>query len=524
MKKKNFIFIFICLITITLLSLLIFIHKNSSQNTYPSTKIPSSYKINNATQDEAKNGSYSKLFDTQNIQDVKITISQKNLNYLIDNALDTPTVLAKSISIGNNKINYVGIKTKGNSTLKNVSDENSNRFSFSINFGKYIKKSKYGDTQNFYGLNKVSLNNMYGDTTLLKEYLSYKLMTDMNIPTPYYALVNLYINNENYGLYLLLENIDESLINRTLQEENGFLCKPELPGSDLLYTKDYDSFNIDSGDYKDSDVYKNYAGIWDNVNEGVDINDYKNSEKNKLNNQINSTISWIKELNSLNSSNNCNTDEYKESLEKILDVDEVIRYFAVNTFLVNLDSYQSGKAHNYALYHNKTARIIPWDYNYSFGNYGTTESTAMVNFNIYNPVIDIDISERPLLNVILKNTDYRRLYEKYLQDCVIITTKGGQTSDNKSYEANNYINTIYTMKSKLLNKYTDNSCFYNKKAFLTATDALIQLISARALAVENQLKGDTTPVDINVDMNDLGKSTASTTADFNLGDPFTYKN
>lgn len=520
MKKKNFIFIFICLITITLLSLFIFIHKNSSQNNCPSVKIPSSYKINNDTQDEAKNGSYIKLFDTEDIQDVKITISKKNLNYLLDNALNTPTVLAKSISIGDNKIKYVGIKTKGNSTLKNVSDENSNRFSFSINCGKYIKKSEYGETQNFYGLHKVSLNNMYGDATLLKEYLSYKLMTDMNIPTPYYAIVNLYINNKNYGLYLLLENIDEPLINRTLQEDNGFLYKPELPGSDLLYTKEYDSFNIDDGDYKDSDVYKNYAGIWDNVNEGIDINNYKNSEKNKLNKQINSTMSWIEELNSLNSSDNCNTDEYKESLEKILDVDEVIRYFAVNTFLVNLDSYQSGKAHNYALYLNKTARIIPWDYNYSFGNYGTTESTDMVNFNIYNPVIDVDISNRPLLNVILQNADYRMLYEKYLQDCVIITTKGGQTSDNKSYEINNYINIISTMKSKLLDKYTDNSCFYSKKDFIAATDSLKQLIIARASAVEKQLKGDTTPVDINIDMDTLGNSTPSTTPNLNLSTPF----
>ncbi|MBU5487145.1 CotH kinase family protein [Clostridium sp. MSJ-8] len=520
MKKKNFIFISICLIVITLLSFFLFIHKNSSKNTYPIAKIPSNYKINKATQGEAIEANYSKLFNTENIETVKINISKKNLNYLLDNALDTPTVLANSISIGNNKINYVGIRTKGNSTLRNVHDDNSNRFSFSINFGKYIKKSEYGEKQNFYGLHKISLNNMYGDATLLKEYLSYKLMTDMNIPTPYYALVNLYINDENYGLYLLLENIDEALINRTLKEEGGLLCKPELPGSDLLCTKDYNSFDISSTDYKDNDIYKDYSGIWDNVNEGIDINNYKKSKKIKLNNQINSTIEWIKNLNLLSSSESCNTAEYKSSLEKLIDVDEVIRYFAVNTYLVNLDSYQSGKAHNYALYLNNVARIIPWDYNYSFGNYGTTEATDMVNFDIYNPLIDVDISKRPLLNVILKNSDYRALYEKYLEDCVIITTKGGQTSDNKSYAPNNYINTISNMKSKLLDKYTNNSCFYKKKDFLIATDGLTQLITARSLSVDKQLNGDTTPVDIDVDMTDLGKSTASTYADFNLSNPF----
>lgn len=520
MKKKNFIFISICLITITLLSFFLFINKNSSKNTYPIDKIPSNYKINEATQGNASEATYSRLFDTENIKTVKINMSKKNLQYLLDNALDTPTVLANSISIDDDKINYVGIKTKGNSTLKNVHDDNSNRFSFSINFGKYIKKSKYGEKQNFYGLHKVSLNNMYGDATLLKEYLSYKLMTDMNVPTPYYALVNLYINNENYGIYLLLENIDKSLINRTLKEDDGLLCKPELPGSDLLYTKEYSSFNINSTDYEDNDIYKDYLGIWDNVNEGIDINNYKKSEKKQLNNQINSTLEWIKNLNVLNSSENFNNDEYKSSLEKLIDVDEVIRYFAVNTYLVNLDSYQSGKAHNYALYLNNIARIIPWDYNYSFGNYGTTEATDMVNFNVYNPLIDVDISKRPLLNVILKNADYKALYEKYLEDCVIITTKGGQTSDNKSYKPNNYLNTISNMKSKLLDKYTNNSCFYKKKEFLVATEGLTQLITARSLSVDKQLNGDNTPVDINLDMNDLGKSTASTYADFNLNNPF----
>ena len=37
-------------------------------------------------------------------------------------------------------------------------------------------------------------------------------------------------------------------------------------------------------------------------------------------------------------------------IEETLDVDEVLRYFAVNTFLVNLDSYASSLKHNYYLY------------------------------------------------------------------------------------------------------------------------------------------------------------------------------
>ena len=58
-------------------------------------------------------------------------------------------------------------------------------------------------------------------------------------------------------------------------------------------------------------------------------------------------------------------------IEKYIDVDEMLRYFAVNTALVNLDSYQGNMKHNYYLYEqNGVFSIIPWDYNMSFGGFG----------------------------------------------------------------------------------------------------------------------------------------------------------
>ena len=51
-------------------------------------------------------------------------------------------------------------------------------------------------------------------------------------------------------------------------------------------------------------------------------------------------------------------------------MDEMLRYFAANTALVNLDHYQGDKKHNYYLYEeNGVFSILPWDYNMSFGGY-----------------------------------------------------------------------------------------------------------------------------------------------------------
>ena len=59
------------------------------------------------------------------------------------------------------------------------------------------------------------------------------------------------------------------------------------------------------------------------------------------------------------------------NLEEYLNVEEILKYFAVNTFLVNLDSYSGGMYHNYYLYENNgKCQILPWDLNLSFAGFG----------------------------------------------------------------------------------------------------------------------------------------------------------
>lgn len=483
------------------------------------------YEINSDTQRKAKEGVYAKLFNKETIQDVKISIDENNWNYLLQNAIDKPTVLASSISIGDDTVKYVGIKTKGNLTLKEVWNSSSDRFSFTINFGKYINTDNgYTDKQNLYGLRKVALNNIYGDATLMKEYLSYELMTRMGIPTPEYSLVNLYINDEFYGVYMMVESIDSSLTQRTLGEKSDYLVKPESSGGDLIYDNSLDEYINDDGEFdfssiiydnsgniiypndKSNPLYK-YNGLWENDEDTFeDIVD-----------MLPTIFKWMKTLNELNNIDNPNTDEYKLALEEIIDVDNLIRYFAVNTYLVNLDSYQSEKMQNYALYINETgkATIIPWDYNYSFGVYGLGSASDVINFDIYNPVINTTLKDRPLLNVILQNDEYKDLYEKYLNDITIIASEGGTTSDGDTYEENNFA-TILDKYNKLLNNIYENdpTAFYTLDEYNKATTSLKELIEQRSEAVLNQLNGNNEKVTTNINLRDMGESVGGMGNDF----------
>ena len=59
-----------------------------------------------------------------------------------------------------------------------------------------------------------------------------------------------------------------------------------------------------------------------------------------------------------------------ENLESAVNVDEVLRYFTVQVFVMNWDSYLGPTGHNYFLYEEDgVLQILPWDYNLAFGTY-----------------------------------------------------------------------------------------------------------------------------------------------------------
>ena len=65
------------------------------------------------------------------------------------------------------------------------------------------------------------------DTTSMKEYLSYKLLDSLGIPTPACSYAHITVNGEEWGLYLAVEPIEEEFIERNYGSIDGNLYKPE---------------------------------------------------------------------------------------------------------------------------------------------------------------------------------------------------------------------------------------------------------------------------------------------------------
>ena len=312
----------------------------------------SNCKINKELTGSAEKYDYKKVFNKKKIQDVYIDINETNLFYLFENAIDKPQVFINSIKIGDYNLSCSSIKTKGYTTLRSLWHTEFNKFSFTINFKKYLKD------QNLFGLTKISFNNMYSDSSMSKEYISYYLFNKMGLDTVDYSYVNLYINNDYYGVYFMIEPIEKPLIKRTMDEKGKFLFKPEGDESSLLYTEELDNY-LYNGKYNfDSLVYENdkftypkssnnllnkYKGIWED-----DEDSFK-----EIYDDLPTFFKTIKKLNYLNNLENKNTKYFEEELESIIDVDKLIKYNAINSYLVNTDGYVNNPARNSALYMNE---------------------------------------------------------------------------------------------------------------------------------------------------------------------------
>ena len=281
----------------------------------------------------------------------------------------------------------------------------------------------------------------------------------MGWTAPLCCFVYITVNGEDWGLYLAVEGVEESFLQRNYGSGYGELYKPDsqsmgggrgnggafslgdwqqeaagetgggaagsqdtfpaapdgldsgFPGQEgfspgtegempeggapeLPEDPEGGGFSMGSDDtallYTD-DAYSSYQNIFDNAK--TDVTD---SDKDRL-------IASLKQLNA------------QENLEKVVDVEEVIRYFVVHNFVCNFDSYTGSMIHNYYLYEEDgQLSMIPWDYNLAFGGFlGSSDATALVNYPIDTPVSGGTVDSRPMLAWIFSSEEYTQLYHQY---------------------------------------------------------------------------------------------------------------
>jgi hypothetical protein len=89
--------------------------------------------------------------------------------------------------------------------------------------GLQVDFDRYTPGQRFLGLKSLVLDNLWQDPSGIHETISMKLYRRMGLPAPREAHAALYLNNEFFGLYAVVEAIDEISVQRMLGESSGYL-------------------------------------------------------------------------------------------------------------------------------------------------------------------------------------------------------------------------------------------------------------------------------------------------------------
>ena len=157
------------------------------------------------------------LFDTSRVHTIEITMD--GWDEFIAEA-SGENYKDCDIVIDGEKYSNVAIRCKGNTSLSSVATLGSTRYSFKVEFDHNDEGMTY------HGLDKLSLNNLIQDATMMKDYLAYTLMNRMSVPSPLCSYVQINVNGEPWGLYLAVEGVEDSFSDRNGMTK-GELYKPD---------------------------------------------------------------------------------------------------------------------------------------------------------------------------------------------------------------------------------------------------------------------------------------------------------
>lgn len=418
-------------------------------------------------------GYVSRLFNTSTVHTIDIIMD--DWDTFLENCTDEQYTDC-TVVIDGEAYNNAAIRAKGNTSLSSVEAYGNNRYSFKIEF------DHYDDAINYYGLDKLCLNNIIQDHTYMKDYLVYQMMEQFGADSPLCSYSYLTVNGDDWGLYLAVEGVEESFLTRNYGNSYGRLYKPDSMkmgggrgnGRDFDFDMDeFDPRSDQAGSHiqpfekagQSSDVsliytddeFDSYSNIFDNAK--TDVSD---ADKTRL-------IASLQKLNN------------RENLENIVDIDEVIRYFVVHNFVLNFDSYTGSMIHNYYLYEKDGQfRMIPWDYNLAFGGFESqTDAAELINYPIDTPVSGGTVDSRPMLAWIFENAEYTELYHQYFREFL------HEYFNNGTFE--NTIDSVKEMIAPYVEKDPTKFCTYEE--FEQGVSTLKDFCTLRAKSIKGQLDG-----------------------------------
>jgi spore coat protein H len=291
----------------------------------------------------------------------------------------------------------VGVRYKGNSSLMQGWRSGTLKMPLKMDFDEFESEYPEIQDQRFYGFKQLSLSNCFNDPTYMRDAIASDILEKAGLvaaETAHYEVILDYGDGPvDLGLYVVIEVIDDTVIERYFGDDPGNIYEGEGAGASLAEG----TFNRIEGSFQ------------------------------KENNRQEDDWGDIEELYKVLHSELRTTDAgaWRAGLEEVFDVDVFLEWLAISSIIQHWDSYGS-MSHNYYLYHDlDTGRLvwISWDHNEVFKTGGDENGRAgMMGPGGMRRTLSLSRDETgdswPLIRFLLDDPVYHEKYLNYIGELV----------------------------------------------------------------------------------------------------------
>jgi hypothetical protein len=297
-----------------------------------------------------------RLFDQTVVHEITMEISEKDLELL-----DPPTDdrVPVRLTVDGELADGAGVRLKGVAQFQGLDEKP----------GFSIETDEFVDGLEVFDVDRFTLGNATWDHSFVAEQLVYELYRAAGIPAARTALARVTLNGETYGLYVMRETYDERWLEQYFADPDGNLYEAPGGGLDTVLELRTNKRHDDTSDL---------AAVADVVATASD-------------------------------------EEYRDAIEQLVDVDELLTYWAIEALTAHWDGYAYDLSvvgqvpaavsppwnpwpNNFYAYHDPDTDqfvFIPQGADLTFGlGAGTTYDVAPTTPVLIPPKVDATIATR----------------------------------------------------------------------------------------------------------------------------------
>jgi hypothetical protein len=208
--------------------------------------------------------------------------------------------------------------------------------------GLRVDFNHYTSGQQFLGLKALVLDNLTQDASLLHELVTMKFFRRLGMQAPRESLATLYVNNEYYGVYAIIEEPDDVSMTRMYGNGTGYLYEYKW----LIY--------------------------WHFEDLGTDIAAYQPLFEPRTHETENAVTLYQPFVSMVQTFNYASDETFETRVSAYVDIQEFLKHVAIQSYVAEVDGLLgSWGLSNFYLYRVSAAtpfRIVPWDEDNAFNS------------------------------------------------------------------------------------------------------------------------------------------------------------